>query len=253
MVESENQCFIFCLLYSTLQLEPHNKQLRKTNLPLWPGQLNVITIKINNIPGNTRKNFLQVIKISYLVVRPESKNASRNFPKFHLLYFSVFLLYSYYTPKLPTILSIVMENVKLFLKQRCFCEWDIIKHVVSCLDVVKQPAGWVDLYVKSTWLLYLTSSTGWAHSYTMLQVTTLGMQCDTPSIARKEMKQNGAVLWRVCFFIYFMLVIYTKPACMCSPNFKCLVSFIYNLVHTFERERFFRLGLCLFMWDLYIK
>jgi len=73
----------------------------------------------------------------------------------------------------------------------------------------------------------------------MLRVTTLDMQCDTPSIARKEMKQNGAVLWRVCFFIYFMLVIYTKPACMCSPNFKCLVSFIYNLVHTFERKDFF--------------
>jgi len=33
--------------------------------------------------------------------------------KFHLLYFSVFLLCLHYTPKLPTILSIVLENLKL--------------------------------------------------------------------------------------------------------------------------------------------
>ena len=59
------------------------------------------------------------IQYSAIISRPES-NVLKNLPKmlpgisqkFHLLCFSVFLLCLHYAPKLPTILSIVMENFK---------------------------------------------------------------------------------------------------------------------------------------------
>ena len=74
----------------------------------------------------------------------------------------------------------------------------------------------------------------------MLQVTTPSMQCDTPSIAKKDMKQNGGY-----FFVLLCAGDLYKAACMGSPNFKCLVLFINNLVHTFERKDFFSIGLIL--------
>ena len=71
--------------------------------------------------------YTSCVKITYMrrvhrilaLAKPES-NMLKNLPKilsgishkFHLLCFSVFLLCLHYSPKLPTILSIVMEKLK---------------------------------------------------------------------------------------------------------------------------------------------